>query len=798
MLSDLRFAFRSLRQTPAFTLVAVLTLAVGIGSSTAMFSALRALVVQPFDYPDSDQLVHLWSNDRQPLAQPDYFDIADRSTSFAELGAYEPRPANLGGDHPETIHGVSASPGVLRAFGVKPQLGRWLEPADDQRGAPAVVVISHALWQRSFGGDPSLIGRSIRLNGATATVIGIMTPRFEFAAPWMRGENCDLWTPLQLKRGEGDRGSHWLCAVARLKPGVTLAAADAEIKSIGAQLKAEHPNTNSQKPFLVRSLHTEMTRDVGSRVWMLFGAVSLVLLVACANVASMLLARSARRQSEFGVRIALGAGRGQILRLALGESLLLACTGAAVGLLVALVGVKLLAAMAPVTDARRAAISLDAWVLAFSAGIALLTAFVAGLPPAFAALRISVSDLLRTDSRGAAGSRTRHHLLRTLIIGQVAIAFVLANGAALFSASYVKLLAANNSLATDRVLTGQIHLRGDRYKATEARTQFWEQLTQRVAALPGVTAAGITTRLPLEGGSNMWILVNDEVFDPLAQRTLAEIRAVTPGYFAAAGIPILHGRTLEAGDAGQDEIGVVVNRALAEKCWPGQDPIGQIIRPSNDRAWFHARVVGVVENVRQWGAEAEPRPEMAWTPDRAWGNSFFLVIRSAQPAAALTAAVRRELQALDPDCPLSAVRTFQGVVDEATAGQRVIVQLVDFFMAVALGLLAVGLYGTLSYHVLQRTREIGVRMAIGAARRNIIGLVFRQGSAWVLIGVSIGLASAIGLSFALRSLVFGLTGLDPLSLALATTGVLVAAALACGLPAWRAARVDPIIALRTD
>ncbi len=360
-MKDLRYAFRSLAKSPGFTAVAVLTLAVGIGAATAMFSGLRALVVEPFSYPQAAQIVHIWSSDGQPLSTPDYFDIREQAVSYAELGVYTPRPANLGGENAQSVNSVSCTAGVLRTFGVVPQLGRWLGPADEVKGAPAVAVISHGLWQQSFAGDPGLVGRTIRINGGEVTVVGIMPASFEFAAPWMRAQTCQVWLPLQLQRDEGDRGSHWMCAIARLREGVSIAAADAEIKAIGARLKAAHPDTNTQKPFLVRSLHFEMTRYVGSRVWMLFAAVILVLLVACANVASMLLARSARRAGEFGVRVALGATRGQILRLALSESLLLSAAGALAGLAVAHFGVHGLQAIAPTTDPRKAAMVCSLW-----------------------------------------------------------------------------------------------------------------------------------------------------------------------------------------------------------------------------------------------------------------------------------------------------------------------------------------------------------------------------------------------------------------------------------------------------
>ncbi len=798
MLSDLRLALRNLAKTPGFTAVAVITLAVGIGATAAMFSSLRALVIEPFSYPRADQLVMVWSGDGWPLSSPDYFDLHEQATSFSEFGVYSPQRVNLGGEHAQSVPGVICTPGVLPAFGIPPVRGRFLTAEDGEKGAPPVAVISYALWQQSFAGDPGLVGRTVRLNGGDVTVVGIMPADFEFAAPWMRTQACQVWLPLQIKRGDGNRGSHWICGIARLKDGVSVAAADAETKAIGKRLTAAYPDTNSQKHFLVRSLHDEMTRYVGSRVWMLFGAVILVLLVACANIASMLLARNARRQGEFGVRIALGAGRSHIIRLALAESLLLALAGALAGLVVAFFGVRVLQIIAPVSDARKAAMTLSGGVLAFSLGLTLLTAVLAGLPPAFAAMRISVTDLLRTEGRGAAGSRARHRLLRALIISQIALAFVLANGAALFSASYVKLLAANDQLATHYVISGELDLRGDRYAKKEARTQFCDQLAERVAALPGVTAAGTTTKLPLEGGSNMNILVNDETFDPLAKRVLAEVSAITPGYFAAVGIAVLRGRTLQPGDVGEDNIGVVVNRALADKCWPGKDPLGQLIRPNDTKAWFHGHVVGVVENVRQWGPESDPRPEIYWSPDRAWGQTIFLVVRSSHPASLLAGALRHEVATLDPDLPLSRVRTLQEVVNDATEGQRVVTGLVDFFMAVALGLLAVGLYGTLSYHVSQRTREIGVRMAVGAGRRNIVSLVFGQGTRWVLTGVAIGVAGALGLATVLRSMIYDVSPLNPVTLLIGAAAVTVAAMLACWLPATKASHVDPMVALRSD
>ncbi len=798
MLSDLRFALKSLAKTPGVTLIAAFTLAVGIGAATAMFSVLRALVVEPFNYPKADQVVQLWSNEGQPLSTPDYFDMRDEATSFADFGAYNNRSANLGGEKAQAVSSVLCTSGVLRAFGVMPARGRWFAPADEVPGAPPVAIISDGLWKQTFAGDRGLVGRTIRLDGADTTVVGIMPAGYEFASPWMHSNTCQVWMPLQMKRGDGDRGSHWICGVGRLKDGVAFAAASSEIKAIGARLTRLYPDSNTNKPFFIRTLREEMARFIAPSVWMLFGAVVLVMLVACANVASMLLARGARRQGEFGIRVAMGASGARILRLVLTESLILALGGAIGGVLLAAFGVRILALIAPITDTRKAALTLDGRVLAFAVAATALTALLAGLPPALASLRLSVADLLRGDGRSVAGSRTRHNLLRGLIVAQVAVAFTLANAAALFSESYMRLLTANEGLATEHVLTAEVNLQGGKYEKTEVRTRFTLQLAERAAALPGAAAAGTTTKLPLEGGSNMNILVNDEAFDSSAQRTLAEISSVTPGYFDAAGIRMLRGRTLRVEDAGEDSIGVVVNRALAEKCWPGQDPLGKIIRPDVAKPWFHAHVVGLVESVRQWGPATDPNPEIYWTPDRAWGQRIYLVTRSVHPAAQLAPLLRRELAAMDPDLPLTRIRTLGDVVHEATQAERVVASMVDFFMAAALGLVAVGLYGTLSYHVLQRTREIGVRLAVGAERRNILRLVFSQGFGWVLIGVAAGIAGSLGLASVLRSLIWGVEPLSTLALLSGTAAVGAAATLACWLPARRAARVDPIVALRAD
>ncbi len=800
MLSNLRLSLRTLAQSRGFTLIAVLTLAVGIGSTTAIFSALQALVITPFSYPAADRLVHVWSGDRWPLSPADSFDLRQQSSSFSAFGVYSPQSVNIGQESAQSVMGVAGTADVLRAFGVRPMLGRWFEPTDDVPGAAPVVILSYSLWQQLFAGDPGAVGRKVRLNGNDVTVVGIMPAGFEFVSPWLRTADCQLWMPRSFDKEElKQRDSHYLLGIARLRDGVSVEAADAEIKTIGRRLTKLYPDSNTRKAFLVRSLHEEMTRDVSRQVWLLFGAVVLVLLVACGNVASMLLARSARRQGELGVRVALGATGGDLMKLALTESLVLALAGALLGAGLAYGGVEILRVISPVSAARKAAIALSPAALGFGLGATILTGLLAGLPPALAAMRTSVANVMRSDARGAVGSRSRHRMLRSLIIVQVAVAFVMANGAVLFSAAYLKLVGENRTLATDAVIEAQVELNGPRYEKDDARVRFWYDLVGRVRALPGVTNAAVTSKLPLEGGNNTNALVNDETYDPTQQRMLVERSSVTEGYFATMGLKLLKGRDLQTEDRQGDVRGVVVNQKMVDKAWPKKDPVGEILRGNNPgKPWYTARVVGVVENVKQWGAEADVQPEMYTAPEGHWGRGIHLVLRTSLPAAQMAPPLRRELAAIDPELALKNVRTMRQVVDDATQGQRAVAGLVNFFMATALGLVAVGLYGTLSYHVQQRTREIGVRVAIGALKGDIVRLVFAQGGRWVALGLGFGLAGSVALSSVLKSLVYHMDGLTVPPLLLATAAVGVAAIVACWLPALRAARLDPLEALRAD
>jgi predicted permease len=491
----------------------------------------------------------------------------------------------------------------------------------------------------------------------------------------------------------------------------------------------------------------------------------------------------------------MGATRGRIFRLGFSESFLLSVAGTIGGVWLGAAGIRFLETLAPITEARKAAFALDGKALAFAAGLAFLTAVLAGFPPALAAWHVTVADLLRSDSRG---TTMRHRLLRGLIVTQIALAFMLANIAVVFSTSYAKLLRTHASLDTEYVLSAELNLCGARYEKNGAQARFCDQLAGCVAALPGVAAAGLTSQLPLGGGASRSLLVNDEVFDPEAERRAADCSEITAGYFAAAGLPLLQGRTLQPGSVGPSIDEVVVNRALADKCWPGQNALGKVIRPNAAAPWFKVRVVGVVGNLYRQALELKPAPQMYWTVDRAWGKKTFLIVRSSQPAAFLTPALRQAVAELDPDSPLSRIRTFKTIVRDATLDSRLLAEITNGCMIVGIALVAVGLYGTLSYYVLQRTREIGVRMALGATGRDVVGMVLRQGFRWVMAGTAIGIIGALASAAALRTVSYDVNPVNPLVLAAATSAVFIAAAMACWLPARRAAKIHPMEALRYE
>ena len=802
-MTHLRLALRQLVKSPGFTVVAVLLLALGIGANTAFFSVIKAQVLAPFPYPDAGRVVQLWrthglAREANPWSIPDFFDVQAQASSFAAMGAFRPENFTLGGKAPAPVTGIVCTAGALRALGVRPALGRWFTDRDEEMGVPAVVILSHACWLQQFGGDPAVIGRELRIDGQIYTAVGVMPADFEFYCPWTDNTPIALWVPLRVPRETQSRGNHWLLAVGRLQPGVSLAAATAELKVIAQRLEAAHPDTNFRKSFYPVPLAAELARQAMFRYALIEAAVALVLAVASANLAIMFLARGSGRQVEYAVRLALGASRGDLVRLALAASLAVTLLGGAAGVWLAWNATGVLASIFVPFAAHGGAVGIDRGVLGFSLALALGSALAAGLPPALTAARTDVMATIKEGSLAQAGSRTRHRFLRQLVGAQVTVALLLANTALLLLANHRAALAFSASLSSEYALTAKITLKGVPYRDRQACLAFWERFLDRVRALPGVTAAAVTTQLPLRGENTTTLLANDETFDPRIRRPPIDVAAVSPDYFAALGLGRRAGRALAPADAHAAAPGVVVNRQLAATYWPGEDGLGRTLRNDGPKTSFTATVVGVVDDVRQRDIGAPAQPEMflpfALNPT----DSAYLVVRSAFVAPRLAPGLRRELAALDPDLALAEPTTMAELVNDAARARRTLLQLTNFFMAATLLMAAIGIYGTLSFQTRQRTREIGVRLALGATARDIVALVVGQTVPWLVTGAIAGVLLSIGVALALRPFFADVNLMNPIYY----TGGLVALGLvlafACWFPARRATRVNPVEALRAE
>ena len=803
MFSDLKLTVRQLAKNPAFTAVAIVLLALGIGANAAFFSLFKAHVLAPFPYPDPGRVVQLWrahkiTLEANPWSAPDILDVHDQCTSLSECGAFSTEHFNLGGDKPEVLQGIACTPGVLRALGVQPVLGRWFIDEDGKPGAKPAAILSHACWTAHFGANPGLVARSIRLNAQDYVVVGVMPADFEFYSPNTGAQAIDLWVPLQISREGRSRDDNWLMAVGRLRDGVTVENANAELKLIGSRLAATYPDTNYGKWFYARPLPSELALREMIGYSPVVAAVWLALIVACANLSIMFLARGAGRQAEFGVRLALGASRWRLIRLALTESLLISLLGGAVGLLLAANILGLLPALFPATGTHGVAIRIDPTVLGYTFLLALFATLAAGLLPAWTAAKTQVVDMIKQGGPTQAGSRTRHRFLRHLVSAQAAIALLLVNTTLLLLASYRAALIVNEPLSTEFVLSAGITVQGTAYGAGDARAALWRHLLERVKTLPGVTAAGMTSKLPLRGGWNTEILADGEMYDPKIARTSIEMSYISPGYFPAMGIAQLAGRRLGDLDARTESLGVVVNRALAERYWPNQDPIGRRIRGNTLQPWFMASVVGVVENVRQWDVGSPAQPEIyfpySWAPQ----SAGYLIVRSAFDSRRMVPALRHELAVLDPNLALAGPATMAGVVSEAAQSRRTFALLTQFFMAETLLMAAVGFYGALAFQIRERTREIGVRLALGATKHDVVRLVLKQAAPCAVAGGLTGTAISMAAAFALRALIADVNLLNPAYFLVGITILGAAIALASWLPARRAARVDPMVALRCE
>jgi putative ABC transport system permease protein len=802
LVQDLKYGARMLAKNPGFTLVAMLALALGIGANTAIFSVVNAVLLRPLPYQDPDRLVFISEHTEQvpdmSVSYPNFLDWQRQNQVFDEIAAFQGQNFNLTGvDRPERLSGWNVSANFLTALGIKPFLGRDFLPQEDQPGGPPVVVVTYGLWQRRFGGDPGLVGRALTLNGRSYTVIGILPASFKFAE--VSGA-ADIYASLGLNADQmKNRGNHpGIYVIARRKAGVSLEQARAQMLTIARGLVQQYPDTNTGNGVVVISMREELVEDVRPALLVLLGAVGLVLLIACANVANLLLARAAAREKEIAIRVALGAGRLRILRQLLTESILLAAAGGGLGLLLGYWGIDGLTTLIPSDFRDVVTISVDRWVLGFTLGVSLLTGLAFGLMPAIHASRSEVSDSLKEGGRSSASAS--HQRFRSILVAsEVALALVLLASAGLMLRSIGRLLAVDPGFNTDNVLTMRVALPEAKYPKDVQVVAFYKQVLERIRALPGVRSASVVRPLPLTGdGWQTDFYLEGRPMPAPGQTPNSDFHMIDPDYLRVMGIPLLKGRAFTEADDDQALRVVLINATMAQRYWPGEDPVGKRIRVGRGAMRFWATVVGIVGDTKQYGLERNAKTEFYLPYLQRSVHSMELVVRSATDPLGLVTAVRSSVEAVDPDQPVYGVRTMAQYLAESVASRRTTMLLLGVFAGLALILAAVGIYGVMAYAVVQRTHEIGVRMALGAGRGDVLKLVVRSGLVLAFAGVAVGLIAALGLTRLMSSLLFGVRPTDPVTLGAVALLLTAVALLASYIPARRATRVDPNVALRYE
>lgn len=807
---DLRRGVRRLVVRPGFAIVAVLTLGLGIGASTAVFSLVRSVLLEPLPYAEPERLVMLWrptADHTQDtwLSEREAFEYADAVPSFERLGAYARFDANLTEGEPERVRAAAVMPDLFGTLGVPALLGRTFAPEEDVPGQDAVVLLGHGLWQRRFGGAADVLGREIRVNGQPRTVVGVMPPHFRLPLDYGETLPTELWVPAAVERSAdlpwGDR-SYFV--VARLVPGASAERATADMmRAHAAWAEQGHIQEGDLRNRAAVTLDALLLGNVRPALWILFGAVGLLLLIACANVAHLLLARADARRREIATLAALGASRFRIARQLVVESALLAGGGAALGVAVAYAGLRAALAFTPVDVVRMRGVTIGPGVLGFAALLAVVATLLAGLAPALRLSRVNVASAMAA-SRGDVAPM-RRGVRRLLLVSETSLSLVLVLGAALLARSFAELRRVDLGFEPRGVLTVRVDLPRADYPEPAQVVQFYRELVQRVAALPGVASAGAVRVLPLAATIGNWSLTIEGRPQVEGEDTPADWQVVTPGYIETMGIELLRGRTLTDADHEDGHLVAVINETMAARYWPGQDALGRRFHlGGGNQPWVE--VVGITRDVRRNGVLDGARAEM-YMPHAQWVRAknsgpaqygMTLVLRTAGDPLALVPAVREQVRALDPNLPVSDVRTMDDVAASALAQQRFTTVLLGVFAALALALTATGLYGVVSFLTTQRTREIGVRVALGAERGDVTWLVLRDGLAAAVLGVAVGLAGSLWLTRLLAGQLYGVAPLDPVTFAAAPALLLAIAALASWLPARRAARVSPVQALREE
>jgi putative ABC transport system permease protein len=799
MLSELKLALRKLANAPGFTLVALLTLGLGIGGATAIFSVVNGILLRPLPYPAPEQLVTVWEASqkqnfpRAPLPPGVFFDLQAQTRSLAALAAWTTNPLNLAGDSQEAerIEGAAVTPEFAAVLQVDVARGRFFRAAESGPGQDGSVVLSHALWSQRFGADPAILGQSILLNGRSREVVGIMPEGFTYPGRTL------AWIPYAPDPEMRQRRDwHLLRVIGRLRATAGVAEANAELERARARFATRYPETDADWSFRAGSMLADAVSNIRPALLVLVAAVTVLLLIACANIANLLLARAALRQSEFAVRAALGASRRRLLGQLLTETVVLFVLGGAAGVLMAQWGVSGLVALAPPAIPRLDQVAIDRAALAFSLAVALGTALVFGLLPAWQGSQVDLTAALRRVGRG---TTARHGVLRSLlVVGQVAAAVMLLVAAGLLLRTFAELRQVNLGFAPERVLTFRLDLPGLRYDTAEKTSRYIEEVVRVLAQIPGVEAAGATTAVPLAAGPTFIMRLEGRPPVTPSNAPVASYRVVTADYFTTMGVALRRGRTFGPADRPGAPLVCVINETLARKFFPNQDPIGQRLEIGFDDPPAWRQIVGIVADQKSDGLDAET-PAQVFEPTHQWQvNSYSLAVRGAGNPAALVPLVRAALRQHDPAQSVHSLKPMTQLVSESLAQRYFSLVLLVGFAAVALALAVVGLYGVISYSVAQRTREFGVRLALGASSRDVLQLVLREGLVLVAGGILLGLAGALSLSHWLQSLLFGVSGNDPMTLGAVAVLLALVALAACLVPAYRATRVDPVVALRTE
>jgi putative ABC transport system permease protein len=798
---DLRYGLRGFIRNPSFTLVAVLALAVGIGANTAIFSVVNAIILRPLPYEGADRLVWVWGNNSKLgvnqgyLSNADIYDFEQHSAAIESIAGWTTLPINLIDETgSERLEGILVSPKFFQSLGVSIQTGRDFQPQEVEPGQNQVVIISDNLWRRRFGSDPNIIGKRLTLDrndARTFMVVGVAPPEVQFPI------RTDLWMPNVKITDALGRGGHDLRGVARLKPGVTMSQAEAELNTLAQNLERQYPETNEGWRVSLTSVRDVVLGTPYKALWLLLAAVSCVLLIACANVASLQLARSTSRSREIALRAALGASRIRIVRQLVAESLLLASIGGVFGLLLAGAGVIGLRAIGPAGISRLGQATVNGWVLAYTAVVVVAVGVTSGLVPALQSSRFDLNGALREGPRGSTGGRSRVHSL--LLMGEIAVATLLLVGAGLLLKSFWRLQSVDPGFKPDHVLTAGVSLNREKYmKADDRRTMFFSQVLDRVRSVPGVESVGMISHLPFGGrGVNMGFTIAGR---PEVQgdddRLRTELRVISPDYFRTMSIPVRSGRVFTEQDRTSARTVAIVNEAFARQFFPDATPLGQRLQIGFSDP-LNVEIVGVVGDVRHRGYDADARPEIyvSYLQDAIW-PVMNLVIRTHGEPTAVAANVRREIEVVDPAQAIFNVRPLEEIMSDSIAERRFNLILLLGFAVVAVLTAAAGIYGIMTYLVSQRTSEIGIRMALGARRRDVLRLILGHGMTLTMCGVGVGLLASLVLTRLLVGLLFGVSAIDPLTLGGVAAFLTFVALLACYVPTQRAIKIDPLIAIR--